>query len=181
MALTLPVAASAGTVECPSDAQVAAEDLNRQYSLTTNPDSVCFAYGDGNLNGAGNDAFLEIAPGVSFVGQNDAFIAGSTDFTGTSGDFAFNAVGGVQYYVGIKDGGDPKWAVFQLPILAVSGIFSGEWGVVSPGGSLSHLALYSGEGPEPIGSNLPEPSAILLLGAGLAGVASRLRRRRVNA
>jgi hypothetical protein len=169
--VALPSSAAAGTVLCPDPLEAG---QNRQYSLTTEPDSVCFAYGTGNLNGAGNDAFLELHPELNFVGDNDAFDAG-TDFTGTEGDFFFTGDAGTQYYLGMKDGGDPKWAVFALPL----GVFSGSWGFESTGGSLSHLALYSGEpdGPEPIGSNLPEPTSLVLLGAGLAAAGARLRRR----
>lgn len=164
--------ASAALVVCPDP-----QTSTRQYGVDTTPDSTCYAHGNGNLNGAGNDAFLALDPDWDFVGQNDAFDPAETDFTGRSGDFLIaNFDPTLQYALGIKDGGDPKWAVFLLPI----GVDSGQWFITSPNGSLSHLALYSREDPVDPGEEplVPEPATLLLLGLGLVAGGARARKLR---
>ena len=178
---------SAGTAEavavevfCPPTLS-SIDGQTRQYSLTTDPASSCYAYGNGNLNGANNDAFLDLVDGWDFVGQNSAFTSTGSLSGGTSGDWAIaNFDPTLQYAVGVKDGGNPKWAVFLLP----QGVSSGEWAVTSPQGALSHLALYSRDGEpvepgeEPI---VPEPATVALLGLGLVAGGARMRRAKARA
>ena len=177
MTLLFTANAAAGTVLCPPSPLD--PDFTRQYSLTTDPTASCYAYGGGNLNGAGNDAFQNADPGWDFEGQNSAFDTITGQGT-NSGTFSFTAEAGLQYALGIKDGGNPKWAVFLLP----DGVTSGSWGIVSQGGALSHLALYSRDGEpvepgeEPI---VPEPATVALLGLGLIAGGARLRRAKARA
>jgi hypothetical protein len=176
---------SAGTAEaalvevfCPPTLNEFPEQT-RQYSLSTDPASTCYAYGSGNLGGA-QDAFLEADPnsGWVFEGQNDAFDSTGSLTGGTSGDWEIDPAifdPTKQYAVGVKDGGNPKWAVFLIP----QGVSEGLWGVTSPQGGLSHLALYSRDG-EPIEPGeepiVPEPATVALLGLGLVAGGARLRR-----
>ncbi len=155
----------------------------RQYSLTTDPASTCYAYGGGNLNGQSNDAFQALVPGWDFEGQNNAFSSTGSLTGGSSGDWTIlNFDPNKQYAVGVKDGGSPKWAVFLLPVGCCA---TGEWGVTSPQGGLSHLALYSRDaetpvepGEEPI---VPEPATVALLGLGLVAGGARMRRAKSRA
>jgi hypothetical protein len=91
-----------------------------------------------------------------------------------------------QFAIAVKDGGDPKFAIFLLPV----GDFSSAWSITSAGGTLSHFALYgrSTEDPDltcpdgtpapcPLITETPEPASLLLMGAGLA-VAGKIRNRR---
>jgi hypothetical protein len=98
-----------------------------------------------------------------------------TNFTSTSANWALDpAVLNLAYgtafntfALGLKDGSEPQWAVFLLDGTQLSGTVS------MTGGSFSHFAAYGAA----VAKNIPEPSALLLLGAG-GLVAPWLRKRR---
>ena len=103
-----------------------------------------------------------------------------------------------EFALGIVDGGTPKWAVFLLDLsFAVNGILTGTWdidGLSGNGrfnenaGGFSHGTLYargSAEeeeegGAEEEGGTVPEPASMLLLAAGMAVTAARMRQRKAN-
>jgi PEP-CTERM motif-containing protein len=197
-----PSLASAGTLECPNDAAMGL--YTRQYAVTTTPTPLDCVYGDGNLNGQANDGFLDPAGNINDGGGDPLLGGGWTSFSSTvgantigltcwtsaakteectwgetsGGYFEFAGVGGFDYALGVKDGGDPKWAVFLLP----TGVFNGLWDITT-GNGISHLVLYdrqgggSGTGSGSGQAAVPEPASLMLLGTGLGIAASRLRRR----
>lgn len=73
------------------------------------------------------------------------------------------------FALGVKDGSDPKWAVFLLDSSQLSGTVS-MWG-----GSFSHFTLYGANVPSL--TTVPEPGSLLLLGSGLVVLARRARRK----
>ena len=183
----LPSIASAAPISCPSAVGGAVTHI---YTVDTTPSVLDCVYGDGNLNGAGNDAFLD-GLGINPDGGDPMFGGGWTSFSSTdgpnplnitctddatnldcvygtteSGTFSFTGAPGFEYAFGIKDGSAPQWAVFLLP----NGIFSGSWSI-SPQGAVSHLVVYDRV------VQAPEPAGILLFGIGLAAVGYAARRR----
>ena len=117
----LPGVAAADTVFCPDPAT----GYTRQYYV--DPALGC-VFGDGNLNGAGNDAFLDLTNPFghdwTYVGDSEGWGGGFTAIPGIS---ITNATGNSftweieptlwstgLFALGIKDGGNPKWAVFLL-------------------------------------------------------------------
>jgi PEP-CTERM motif len=196
----LPAMASAAPIwnagnECPTDAQVSADPtLTRQYSITQATNCV-FDTADDNITGTNDEAnaYLNAPPapavwGTGWVGLgqesqgND--IAGfsfTADAGNDDGTFLINTLilNFSQFAVGIKDGGDPRWAIFLLP----AGTFSGDWHFLpSDGpGDLSHFALYGRNVSPPGGGDdptpAPEPATLILLGTGLGVAATRARNR----
>ena len=75
------------------------------------------------------------------LGQNPTGYSFTADAGNDDGTFTINPaqLGNYnQYAVGIKDGADPKWAIFLLPV----GTFAGDWHFLTNGGELSHFAVY---------------------------------------
>ena len=118
-----PGQASAGTLLCPDPQGT----YTRQYSLTYNNVTSCI-YGDGNLNGAGNDAFLNTDSGGGSTYGDDGWqlidgtgsgagtgVAGEINFGGSTagGTFTFTDLAGLManytmLAIGLKDGATPQ-------------------------------------------------------------------------
>ena len=202
-ALALPNSAAAVEVQCPNPST----GFSTVYFAegTGNTTVLECTFGDGNLNGAGNDAFLALDDEDSFGGGWTSFCSTDGggcqevyDFEFTDGTWSFTGVAGEQYVLGIKDGTDPAWAAFLLDI-DPDGNYAGTWEITKNGktdfGALSHFVLYDREvettttpttpsetvttptssTPGPV---VPEPTLLTLLGGGLVVAARRMRRKK---
>lgn len=189
------------------------DSQDRQYQTTSAIDCV---WGGGNIGqGGGNDDFLlgngtndvlwgtvatagpkfglswtlidsKDASGsgipVSLTGLTIGSGADNNTFSWTLTDIAYG-----KYALGLKDGGDPKWAVFLLSDrIYLSDILTGIADITTSG-SWSHIALYGTGTPPPpcVGDDcgggqqeIPEPGTLALVGLALLGGAA-LRRRKV--
>lgn len=146
----------------------------------------CLDAGVGNLTGnPNNDEFLTGPAGdgwVTITKSDDQVVLFNLLFTqdNGTGTWSFDASAWDSFdelAIGFKfgTGNEPdEWFVYSL----VDGVFSGEWEFVNvhgSGGGLSHVILYGKENGN--GVPVPEPSTLLLLGAGLLGLGF-LRRRK---
>ncbi len=183
-AVTLVLSSTAGAtpVSC------AAVSTTKNYmNIDSSVVSGCLGAGVGNLTGNPmNDLFLNSSAGAGYstASQFDPMSSSnvnpfniSFNQTGktkmlTSGTFgidpsfwgAFN-VGALGFKFGTGNQPD-EWFVFSV----VNGVTSGLWDFINvnqKGGGLSHIVLYASSPNQ----QLPEPSALLLIGVGILGLA----------
>jgi PEP-CTERM motif len=197
----LPSTAAAAPVyntgnECPTDAQLITFSFTRQYSA---PDATACVYdaAETNIQGTTGEAttYLNAAAaqptwGTGWVGLGQSVGPGIVGFSFTSSavcpantDCGTYTIGAPltasfnQFALGIKDGANPQWAIFLLPVSD----FSGNWSIAGGEDALSHFALYGhsvGGGGGGAGTPvIPEPATLILLGTGLGLAATRARNR----
>lgn len=130
--------------ECPSDAQMGSYD--RQYSVTDALACV-FDPASNNIQGTTAEALMYFGGG-SWTGLGQNAISGFTFTVDAGGDDGTFTIGAPltllysQFIVAIKDGGNPKWAAFLLPL----GDFSSAWHFQTAAGELSHFAVWGRAG-----------------------------------
>ena len=193
---------------CPTNADMIADgDLTVQYTVDA---AIECMFITNVSNGAGNtdnpvgstdeaNAFLNTAEAIGEGWAGTAFVGvggdtqSSFSFTslngGTDGSFMIGAPLTTQYNqfaIALKDGGDPKFAIFLLPV----SVFSSDWSFDAKNGSISHFALFArnstglcpdGSIPNPgcpfTGAEAPEPASLLMLGSGLMWGAAKVRKK----
>lgn len=191
MALTAG-GAGAATVNCPGTED---EDIDdREFSLTTDPGSTCFAFGIGNISGNAGGGDLDplyalfstsFGAGHLLIDKSDdgtsglkpdALIGALTSGLGGSWSFLLPDAGAgfawTNVILAFKSGNgqlNPDWAAFLVP----DGVTSGDW-AISDKQALSHANLYAQKVP----ASIPLPAAGILLVGALGGLAALRRRRR---
>jgi hypothetical protein len=162
-------------------------------ALTITPDDEAFLWGDETSQASINSILLSSIVGTyDYLYKNDVDEGASGPLSGSYDTQYFNTpsdpsdaviswiegtpIVGDPAYLLVKDGNQsPAWYLFDLTALNWNGmetiILEGFWPLQ---GAISHVALYGSS------VGVPEPATVLILGAGLLGMAgiSRKRNRR---
>jgi len=200
----LPSSAAAVPVSCPDPAVDDQLQFSAEGTGTTTVEE-CVS-GDGNLNQVGDigDAFGgDVDEWTSFC-NSDEDCDEAYGFTWGDGTWSFTGSADEEYALGIKDGTAPgnvgdTWAIFLLSNTDQTGdvLYSGTWDISLNGETnydrLSHFVIFDRDSgvettttdvpttttdvPTTTTENIPEPTILTLLGAGLVLASRRLRRQ----
>ncbi len=123
----------------------------------------------------GRDSHRKLTVDLTSGSWGDSSVAGNWEIKSNFWNVFDQGI--ISIHVG-HGGGDPDWFAFLIDEGATSGMFS--YGIDSGrGGGLSNIRLWGAREPTSGRGDVPEPSVILLFGAGLIGFG--LVRRKVKA
>lgn len=169
-----------------NDPNCTAAPTTRVFSVTAETVVGCLLKGVGNVNG-NLDPINLLPPGWATLDKSDDGTTGLLEGTltgtpslvsGLLGTFDIAPSVYVTYnriVVAFKSGGGqdtPDWAGFEL----AEGTLTGSWSITGAKQALSHANLYGIRDPNVPPTGVPEPSVLLILGAGLLALAWQRRR-----
>jgi hypothetical protein len=183
--LVAPVSSEAApiSVDCPGTAVT----TDREFTLTTDPGAAtCLATGNGPNELNANSFDVMSAAGWTLIDKDEASLLLDNWFSVTgmganSGTFTIEPAAWDEWgqlAIGFVVGAGqilPKWAVYELPTLETSGLWSN---IPQDGAGLSHANLYGMGEPDRDVQAVPEPASLFLFGSGLAVAMRRMRAKR---
>jgi hypothetical protein len=173
--------ASAAPINCPGTAAT----TDREFTIDTAVTATCTAYGSGPFAGGGEGFLLDT--GFALIdkvdgGDSSGLLNGALSIVGLGtlgGSFTINAAVWTMFDTiafTLQSGTgvfNPDWVVFTL----ANGTTGGSWSIgPAQAGALSNATIWGRGSP----TQVPEPGALSLLGAALAGLALIRRRRSIG-